>query len=110
MRLLREARIAYLLTLWPLVLFLFSLGVTIASSFRVHVLEPLAIFALGTIIGLPALAPALSSMVGAVVAFGIRGEEADDRTTKIATRAVVLGLTGLALYLYLFLGWFGFGR
>lgn len=125
----RQARIAYIVSLWPFVLFTFSLGITLlimltivvdAESFRVTVLTPFGIFVFLTIMGpmttapplLSSLAPAalISALVGTTVGLVIRASTEDKEMTRIATRAALFGLASFGMFAFLFWWWSGFGR
>lgn len=114
-----QAKIAYFLSLWPLALFIFSLAVTAviaftivvnAEAFRLAVLTPFGLFVFWTINSPVAVIALASGLFGTVMGLGTRKWRLDERTTKIATRAMLFGLSSFAMYAFLFWLWFGFGR
>jgi hypothetical protein len=117
---LRLARIAFLLSLGPFVLFVSFLGVLYlliiagaispASSGGGTVLESIFIFILQAIRSPASLAPLLPSLFGLIMGYRIMRRGVDRETTKTAARAVIFGFASLAVYAYLLFFTSGIGR
>ncbi len=125
----KQARIAFILSLWPFAFFAFSIGITWLLFFSMAASAESFSEALWTLFGnfvfhmamgqmagasplLSSLAPTalLSGLVGTVLGFALRGSREDEGTVRIATRAGIYGISSLAMYAFLFWSWFGFGR
>ncbi len=113
-----QSRIAFHLSLWPFVLFVSFLGVLYiiligaavspapsGGTFR----EAIVIFIILAVRSPAMAAPILSSLIGVIMGFAIKGSGVDRRPMKTATRAAIFGLAGLAVYAYLLFGTTGFG-
>ncbi|MFQ5907814.1 MAG: hypothetical protein ACE5JE_03170 [Thermoplasmata archaeon] len=124
-----QARIAYLLSLWPFAFFAFAIGTTWLLFFSIAASAEAFSEALWTLFGnfvfhvvmgqmagasplLSSLAPIalLSGLGGTVFGFALRWSREDEDIVKVATRAGIFGLSSLAMYAFLFWSWFGFGR
>ncbi len=116
----KQAKVALLLSLWPLVLFvsllvalyilLIAAVLSPASSAGGTVLESIAIFVLQAIRSPAMAAPVVSVLIGFIMAIWIRGSGVDRKVMKTATRAAIFAFASLALYAYLVLSTSGFGR
>ncbi len=115
---LRLARIAFHLSLWPLVLFVSFLGVLyiilIASAVSPAssggtVRESIFIFILQAMKSPAMAAPALSIIIGFIMAIGIGGSGVDRKTMNTATWAAILAFPGLLVYAFLLFFTAGFG-
>ncbi len=113
-----QSRIAFHLSVWPLVVFLslfgasflLFLGVTSNESFRRGV-EPFLIFLIFQVINNPLLGfILLFSVFGIVMGIGVRAWRVGERTNRIAARAAILGFAGIAVYALLVWFWSGLGR
>ncbi len=113
-----QARIAFHLSLWPLVVFLSLFGasfllflaVRLNESFRRGV-EAFLIFLIFQVINNPLLGfILLFSLVGIVMGIGVRAWRVDEETNRIAARAALLGFAGIATYALLVWFWSGLGR
>ncbi len=124
-----QARIAYILSLWPFAFFAFAIGITWLLFFSIAAGAEAFSEALWTLFGnfvfhvvmgqmagasplLSSLAPIalLSGLGGTVLGFALRGSREDEDSVRVATRAGIFGLASLAMYAFLFWSWFGFGR
>ncbi len=113
-----QSRIAFHLSVWPLVVFLslfgasflLFLGVRLNESFRRGV-EPVLIFLIFQVINNPLLGfLLLFSLFGIVMGIGVRAWSVDERTNRIAAKAALLGFAGIAVYALLVWFWSGLGR
>ena len=119
MKALVQSRIAFHLSLWPLVSLLLLFGVSFflilaivsdGETFR-SLAEPVLLFLVFQVIKNPMLGfILLSSLFGIVMGIGIRAWKVDERTNRTAARAVLLGFAGIAAYALLVWFWSGFGR
>ncbi len=117
---LRLARIAFHLSLWPLILFLSFLGVLYiviiagavspASTGVGTVLLYVFIFVLQAVKSPAMAAPVLSIIIGFIMAIGIGGSGVDRKTMNTATWASVFAFPGLAAYAFLLFFTAGIGR
>ena len=115
-----QSRIAFHLSLWPFVLFVSFLGVLYiliivaavlpGSSGGGSALESIAIFVLQAIKSPAMAAPAISILIGFIMAIGIRDSGVDRKARKTATGAAIFAFAGLAVYAYLLLATSGIGR
>ncbi len=116
---LRQARIAFHLSLWPLVVFLSLFGASFllflavrldGGSFRGAV-EPFLTILIFQVMNNPLLGfIPLFSLFGIAMGIGVRAWRVGEKTTRIATRAALLGLAGFAAYALLVWLWSGLGR
>ncbi len=116
---LRLARIAFLLSLWPTVLFVSFLGVLyiliIAGAVSPEsaggtVRQSIAIFILQAVKSPAMAAPVLSIIIGFIMAIGILDSGVDRKTMNTATRAAVFTFPSLAVYAFLLFATAGIGR
>ncbi len=116
----KQAKVAFLLSLWPFVLFVSVLGVLYiliivaavfpASSGGGTVLESIFIFVLQAVKSPAMAAPVISILIGFIMAIGIRDSGVDRKAMKTGTRAAIFAFAGLAVYAYLLLATSGIGR
>ncbi len=114
-----QSRIAFLLSLWPFVLFVSFLGglyliiivaaVSPASSVGGTVLESFAIFILQAAKSPATAAPLLSSVIGVLMSIRISGG-VDGEAMKNASRAAIFGFASVAVYAFLLFSTAGIGR
>lgn len=114
-----QARIAFHLSLWPLLVFIslfglsFLLLVAVAldgESLRSAV-EPFLTILIFQVINNPLLGFLLMfSFFGIAMGIGIRAGKVGEITDRSTTKAVLLGLAGFAVYALLVWFWSGFGR
>ena len=117
---LRLARIAFHLSLWPLVLFgsflgvlyiLLIAGAVAPESSGGTVRQVVGIFILQAIKSRPAMAaPVLSIIIGFIMAIGIRESGVDRKTMNTATWAAIFAFPSLAVYAFLLFFTAGIGR
>ena len=114
-----QSRIAFHLSLWPLVVFLSLLGASFLLFLAVRLNEgpfkevvgPFVIFLIFQVINNPLLGfLLLFSLFGIMMGIGIRAWRVDERTSRIAAKAALLGFAGFAAYALLVWFWSGFGR
>ncbi len=115
-----RSRIAFLLSLWPFVLFVSLLGglyliiivaaVSPASSVGGTVLESIAIFILQAAKSPATAAPLLSSVIGVLMSIRISGGGVDGEAMKNASRAAIFGFASLGVYAFLLFSTAGIGR
>ncbi len=116
----KQAKVAFLLSLWPFVLFVSFLGVLYiviivgavspASSAGGTVLESIAIFVLQAVKSPAIAAPVISILIGFIMAIGILDSGVDRKAMKTATRAAIFGFASLAVYAFLLFATSGIGR
>ena len=115
MKALAQSRIAFHLSLWPLVVFLslFGLGflLVLLAARLDQGLAPFLTFLVFQLINNPLLGfILLFSLFGIVMGIGVKGWKVDDETNRTAARAALLGFAGIAVYALLVWVWSGFGR
>lgn len=115
----KQAKIAFLLSLWPFLLFLSFLGllyiIIIASAVSPAssggtVREAIGIFVLQAVISPAMAAPLVSIMIGFIMGIVIGGSGVDRRTMRRATMAAILAFPSLLVYAYLLFAVSGIGR
>ncbi len=115
----KQAKVAFLLSIWPFVLFVSFLGVLyiliIAGAVSPEssggtVRESIGIFVLQAVKNPAMAAPVISILIGFIMALGILDSGVDRKAMKTATRAAIFAFAGLAVYAFLLLSTAGIGR
>ncbi len=113
----RQAKVVFLLSLWPFVLFVSFLGVLYILIIAGAVSPassggdgPGVLFVLQGVKSPAMAAPVLSIIIGFIMAIGILDSGVDRKATKTATRATIFAFPSPAVYAYLLWTTAGIGR